>query len=104
VKYLLVHYGKAADSEEERAAGMKAMGNWLNGLGAAVVDGGNPFTGAARTVLPDGTVSDGSIGPNPTGYSILEAVSLADATEMAKTSPLLKSGRQVAIHEIFSAM
>jgi hypothetical protein len=40
----------------------------------------------------------------PTGYVILQADSLADATEMACGCPLLKSGRTVALYEMFGAM
>lgn len=83
----------------------------------------NGFTGTGdgRVVRPDGTgrrrrrqsvyrcrkessgVTDGPIDELPTGYSILEAGSLAAATEIAKTSPLLKSGRQIRVLEVFKA-
>ncbi len=103
MKYLFVYYGRAAESEEERSAGMQAMAAWFGRMGKAVVDGGNPFTGAAKTVTSSG-VTDGPIGELPTGYSILEAGSMAAATEMAKASPLLKSGRQISVLEILKAM
>lgn len=99
MKYVFVYYGQMAENEAERAAGMKAMAAWFGGLGKAVVDGGNPFT-AARTVTPTGAVKPGPIGEMPTGYSIVEAASLDAATEMAKTSPLLHSGRQIAVLEV----
>jgi hypothetical protein len=102
MKYVLMFYGKSAESEEARTAGMQAMAAWYGGLGSAVVDGGSPFTGAATTITPGGDVGDGPIGPMPTGYSILEADSLDVATELASSCPLLQSGRQISVYELFS--
>jgi len=100
MKYVFVYYGQMAESEAERAAGMKAMAEWFGRNSKAVVDGGNPFI-AARTVTPTGAVKQGPIfGEMPTGYSIFEAPSLDAATEIAKSSPLLHSGRQIAIFEV----
>ncbi len=103
MKYLLVVHGTAAENEAERAVGMQKMAEWYQRLGPAVVDPGSPFSGAARTVA-DGRVDDGAPGPTPTGYTILRASSLADATEMASGCPLLKSGRTIAVYETFDAM
>jgi len=38
----------------------------------------------------------------PTGYSIIDAPSLDAATEIARSSPLLKSGRQIAVLEVLN--
>ena len=103
MKYVLLYHGKAAENEQERAAGMQAMAAWYRQLGKALADGGAPFTGAARTVSSNGA-QDGAIGPTPTGYSILEAESLAEATAIAKGCPLLRSGRQAVLYETVTAM
>jgi len=73
-------------------------------LGPAVVDGGNPFSGAVNKIKPDGTIAKGPIGQRATGYSILEAGSLDKATKMAKGCPIIKSGGQIAVYETFNAM
>ena len=65
-------------------------------MGAAVVDGGNPV-GKSSTVNSDGTLTDGG-GANPTsGYSLIEAASLAEAHKKAQGCPLLKAGGSVEI-------
>jgi hypothetical protein len=40
----------------------------------------------------------------PTGFTILQADSLADAVEMASGCPLLESGRTVGVYETVDAM
>jgi hypothetical protein len=95
-KYLLVVYGTSAENEEERAAGMAMMSEWYRSLGSALVDPGAPFT-AARTVSANG--SSAAIGPNASGYNIVQAESLEAATALAKLCPLLQHGRQVTVFE-----
>lgn len=103
MKYVILYHGQAAETEQQRAAGMEAMAAWYRQLGKALADGGAPFSGATRTVS-SADAKDGAIGPTPTGYSILEAGSLAEATEIVKGCPLLRSGRKAVLYETFSAM
>jgi hypothetical protein len=95
-KYLFVVYGSSADSEQDRAAGMALMAEWYRSLGPALVDPGAPFTGA-RTVSDEGVGA--AIGPNATGYNLVQAESLEAATRLAGLCPLLKHGRQVTVFE-----
>ena len=105
MKYLLVFYGGGMpETPAAQARVMKQWGTWYGKLGAAVVDAGNPFSGAVNKIKPDGTVSRGPIGQRATGYSIVEANSLDSATKMAKGCPILKSGGQVAVYETFNVM
>jgi len=96
-KYLFVVYGPSADTEEDRAAGMAMMAEWYRSLGSALVDPGAPFT-AARTVS-DGSVG-AAIGPNATGYNMVQADSMEAATKLAAACPLLEHGRQVTVFEL----
>jgi len=96
-KYLFVVYGPSADSEADRAAGMAMMAEWYGSLGSALVDPGAPFT-AARTVS-DGSVGN-AIGPNATGFNMVQADSMEAATKLAAACPLLKHGRQVTVFEL----
>ena len=98
MKYVLMVHGPMAENEAERAAGMAEMAEWYRALGPALVDPGSPFTGKVKTVGQHG-VKDGAIGSQATGYNIVEAPSLAAATELAKGCPLLKAGRQVVVYE-----
>src|ERR1700730_14791393 len=81
---------------------LRQWGTWFGKLGPAIVDGGNPMTGAVNKSQPDGSVAKGPIGKRATGYSIVEAPSLDKATKMAKGCPILKSGGQIAVYETFN--
>ena len=98
-KYLFVyHGGKNPESDEEYKQVMDAWGSWLESMGAAVVDGGNPV-GASSTVHSDGSVSaDG--GSNPaSGYSLIEAHNVEDAKSKARACPILEAGGSVELAE-----
>ncbi len=94
--------GKMAETDEERERVMAAWGEWMGALGSSLVDVGNPF-GASATVMNDGTVSDGAASAL-TGYSILDADSLAAATELAKGCPVLANGGSVEVYETIKVM
>jgi hypothetical protein len=98
-KYLFVyHGGEDPKSEEEVAKVLDDWGNWLGGMGAAVIDGGNPV-GMSKTVNPDGSVTDNG-GANPaTGYGLIEAADQADAIAKAKGCPILQAGGSVELAE-----
>ena len=98
-KYLFVyHGGSMPQSEAEVAEVMAAWENWLGGMGADVVDGGNPV-GQSTTVQSDGSVvSDG--GANPaSGYGLFNAANLEDALAKAKGCPILQAGGSVEVAE-----
>ena len=99
-KYLFVyHGGTMPETEEEVAAVMDAWGNWMGGMGNAVVDGGNPV-GKSTTIQPDGTVEKNG-GSNPaSGYGIFEAADEADAIAKAQGCPILTEGGSVELAEI----
>jgi len=100
-KYLFVyHGGKSPEGPEAVKEVMDAWGAWLGGMGAAVIDGGNPV-GPSRTVRPDGSVTDNG-GANPaSGYSLVEAADEADALKKAKGCPILRSGGSVEVAQAF---
>jgi hypothetical protein len=101
--YVLVYKGGGmAPTEEERQAIMAKWGGWFGSLGDQLVDGGNPF-GPSSAVASDGAVSDVA-SSGLTGYSIIKAESLADATEQAKGCPVLEDGGSVEVYETFAAM
>ena len=92
-KFVLAYRGGAmAETEAEQEAAMQAWGGWFGSLGAAVVDGGNPFGASA-------SVGGGEAASGLTGYSILEADSLDAATELAGGCPVLSSGGSVDVYE-----
>jgi hypothetical protein len=88
--------GVAAD-EAERNEQMARWSAWFGELGSAIVDGGAAM-GAAKTVGPDASVSDGG-SRGITGYSIVSADSLDSAVELAKGCPVLEIGGAVDVYE-----
>jgi hypothetical protein len=101
--YVLVYSGGGMpQTEAEQQAVMAAWGAWYEGLGQAVVDGGNPF-GLSTSVGADGTVSQGA--PSAlSGYTVISSNSLDAATEHAKSCPILADGGRVDIYETFQIM
>lgn len=95
-KYVLAYTGgRMADTDEERQAAMEAWRDFLGGLGDALIDMGNPF-GASATVTASG---NGSAPNHLSGYSIITAASLEDATDKAKGAPVLDGGGTVEVYE-----
>ena len=97
---LLYTGGTMPESEEQHAEMMAVWGAWYAKMGAAVVDGGNPF-GRAMNVSENGTKDGSACTPPATGYTIIAAESLDAAVESVQDHPQLKYGGQVTVHETF---
>lgn len=102
--YVLIYSGGGMpESEAEQKAVMDDWTAWYGKLGAAIVDGGNPF-GASKTVGGSG-VSDGpASSPPATGYTVISADSLDAAAVLCKDHPHIKHGGQVSVFETFQVM
>lgn len=98
-KFLFIyHGGSMPETEEEGARVMADWMAWFEGMGAAVVDGGNPV-GQSSTVNSDGSVSNDG-GSNPaSGYSLVNADSIEQATALTSGCPILKVGGSVEVAE-----
>jgi hypothetical protein len=102
-KYLLLYGGgRMPETDQERAQVMKAWDAWFTKLGPAVADPGNPFTPSVKKIAGTGSVSDAK--PTASGYSILEADSLNQATKLAKDCPVLQGGAEITVFETFDVM
>ena len=90
-KFMLAfHGGGIPEGEVAQKAEMAAWGEWYQGMGAAVVDGGAPV-GKSHTVSAQGHVEDG--GANPlSGYTIIEAEGYKAACALAAKNPLVLNG------------
>jgi len=99
--FVLVYTGGGMPEDEAMGAEiMAAWGAWYGKMGAAVVDGGNPFSGA-KTVTAEG-VSDGAASsPAATGYTVISADSMDDAVAKVQGHPHLSYGGQVSVYETF---
>ena len=103
--YLLLYSGGSMpETQAEQAAVMQAWTAWFTKLGSALVDGGNPTTGKAKTIASDGTVSDAPAGSTASGYSIIKADSLDDAAKLASGCPVLQGGAKISVVETFNVM
>jgi hypothetical protein len=103
--FLLVYKGGSMpETEEEQGKVMDAWTAWFGQLGAALKDGGNPFTPTSKTISPDGSISDTAGSPPSTGYTILAADSLDAAVDLAKGCPVLQGGASVEVYETFPVM
>ena len=98
---LTFHGGSMPETKEEQDQVMTAWTNWFGTLGDALVDGGNPISGA-KAISPDGSVMDATSAPS--GYSILKADSLDAAVALAKGCPVLAGGASVLVSETFPVM
>ncbi len=85
----------ATPGDQEKA--MAEWGAWFGSLGAALIDGGNPFSRSC-TILGDGSSADGGAA-GLTGYSIVNAADLSAAADLAKGCPLLIGGGTVEVYE-----
>ncbi len=84
------HGGQKPDSPEEGAKMMARWQAWIDDLGDAMVNPGNPV-GKSKTVSADGVADDG--GSNPlAGFSVVEADSIDAAINMAKACPFIEMG------------
>jgi hypothetical protein len=98
--YLLAYRGGGmATTDEEREKAMAAWGAWFGTLGPAIVDAGNPF-GPSASVGNGGGAAASAL----TGYSVLTADSLAAATKLAESCPILGNGGDVDVYETVPVM
>jgi hypothetical protein len=96
-KYVLAYKGGSmAETPAAQEAVMQAWGEWFGTLGAAVLDGGNPF-GPSTAVQSDG--SAGAATAALTGYSIIEADTIELAAKLVDGCPVLESGGTVEVYE-----
>ena len=92
------HGGSAPETPEEGEKVMAQWMSWMNGIGDAFVNKGNPV-GMSKTVSADGVADDG--GSNPlSGFGIVEADSIDAAVEMAKGCPIILDGGTVEVAQI----
>ena len=102
--YVLLYQGGAMpEGEEAQKAVMDAWDGWFSSIGGALKDGGNPFSGAAKSIASDGGVSDGG-GGSASGYTILTVDSLDEAVNLAKGCPVLQGGASITVYETFNVM
>jgi len=92
---LIYHGGKSPENEEEKDRVMAAWGQWMESLGDALVDIGNPL-GQPRSI-------GGEAADPASGYSVLEAADHEAAVELANGNPMAgEDGARIDVHEAYS--
>ena len=94
-----------AGTPEERESIMKAWKDWLGGIAAKgnLANQGSRLGSAGKVVRPDNIITDGpytEIKELIGGYSLINADSLEEASEIAKGCPILEVGGNVEVREI----
>ncbi|CUH64658.1 hypothetical protein TG4357_01418 [Thalassovita gelatinovora] len=90
-KYMFIYHGGGRpETPEEGEKVMKAWTDWMAGIGADLIDGGNP-AGMSKTVTVGGVDDNG--GSNPvSGYTLINAPDMNAAVAIAKRCPILDAG------------
>ena len=91
-KFMMIYKGQATDpadmSEGDAAAVMSKWASWMGKVGSALTDVGTPF-GPGASVVDDGSTGAAI---SLSGFSVVEAGSLAEARGLADGHPYLSDG------------
>lgn len=94
-KYVFVYYEGTGSGE---ASSAEDWGKWFGELGDKIIDPGNPFNHGGKAVHGGGIMD--VEGPAITGYTIVKASSMEEATALAQNCPLVAiSGSSVCVYE-----
>lgn len=100
-KFILAFYGgDQPKSKEEGAAHMQKYQAWMQNLGDKLTKPGMPF-GPSKTVSNDG-VSDGPKNQGCMGLEVVEADSIDEAIEFAKSCPFLELNGSIEVTQVMS--
>ena len=94
-KFLVTYYGGGMPADPAQAELAKvAFGEWLVRAGNAVIDPGAPLRPATQ-------VSNGAPAPQVAigGYSVIEAASIEQATEILSSHPFVARGGTLQVDE-----
>lgn len=98
-EYIIVYLGgDEPSSPEEGKQHMSKYMQWLASLGDAAISPANPLKNT-NTVSSDGSVMAGGIS-TMSGYTIIEAGSMAEALEISKSCPFLEMGGSLEVSEL----
>jgi hypothetical protein len=103
-KFLYLYRGPATPmsefTPEQSAAQMQAWESWGTKVGSALAQFGSPF-GASTSVVDDGTTRTTY---DLTGYSVIEAADLDEATSLLGGHPFLSEGKGRFSVEVFELL
>ena len=98
-QYIIVYIGgNQPSTPEEGKQHFARYQAWLSSLGDSAISPMNPLKNT-NLIDPEGTVSNESI-TKISGYTIVEAQSMNEALEMAKSCPFLNIGGSLEVSEL----
>jgi hypothetical protein len=96
-QYVVVYTGGAmGETPEAQEASLNAWMAWFGSLGDKVTQMGSPF-GESVAVSADASMSAATTGLS--GFSILEAPSLAETSKLVTTCPIYSEGGGVELYQ-----
>jgi hypothetical protein len=103
-KFILVYKGPATDmenmTEEQSKAIMDAWNQWIQKMGASLIDVGQPMVNGISLVDNGSQGSPAQLN----GYSIVEAENIEGAKELANGHPFLSEGKGNFAIDIYELM
>ena len=96
-KYVFIYYNQADMTGPPDEAVTKAWMDWFAQLGDKLVDAGNPFGPGGQAVDKSGVMSVKDM--PATGYSIVKAKDMDEATGIAKDCPVIQAPGAVCVYE-----
>jgi hypothetical protein len=99
-KFVLVFYGKVRPEDISKEEMEATMGKWMAWFGTfkdQMVDGGNPFAADAKSVTAEGVETIPADMWPATGYTIINASDMDEATKIAKSCPVLEGAGEGAV-------
>lgn len=106
-KFVFVYYNggdPSQTSKEDMDKIMADWGKWYQELGAAVVDGGNPFAPGGKSVSAASVDVIGSKDWPASGYTIVEAADMDAAVAMAQSNPMHRHTEGKATVRVYEAL
>ena len=94
-KYVFVYYSGGDMGGHTMDEVKAAWGEWFGQLGDKLIDGGNAFNDGGKAVEKSGVTTIENF--PATGYSIVSADSMDEATEIAKGCPMLEHSAHGAV-------
>jgi hypothetical protein len=101
-KFILIYHGKVGPEDISKEEMKNTMDKWMAWFGTFkdnMVDGGNPFAAGAKSVTAKGVETIPADMWPATGYTIINANDIDEATKIAKGCPVLDSEGSVRVYE-----
>lgn len=100
-KFVLVYFGKTRPediAQEDMKSTMEKWITWFGSFKEQMVDGGNPFASTGKSVTAKGIESIPADMMSATGYTIINATDMDEATKIASSCPVLEDDSNGSVH------